>query len=64
MAGGSSSRPDTLMQTEQQPVSKNPLADGAGHTFMKDGHGLFLLEYIDSCKHATLRVVVGSESGS
>ena len=35
MAGGSSSRPDTLTQTEQQPVSEKPLADGAGHTFLK-----------------------------
>ena len=35
MAGVSSSRPDTLTQTEQQPISKNPLADGAGHTFLK-----------------------------
>ena len=35
MAGGNSSRPDTLMQTDQQPISKKPLADGAGHTFLK-----------------------------
>src|SRR5271165_496849 len=34
LAGGCSSRPDTLKQTDQPPSSTNPLADGAGHTFL------------------------------
>ena len=34
--GGDFSRPDTLKQTDQPPISTNPLADGAGHTFLKE----------------------------
>src|SRR6516225_9395803 len=34
LAGGCSSRPDTLKQTDQPAISANPLADGAGHTFL------------------------------
>jgi hypothetical protein len=34
MAGGSSSRPDTLMQTGSAANLDKPLADGAGHTFL------------------------------
>jgi hypothetical protein len=30
LAGGGASRPDTLKQTDQQPISTNPLADGEG----------------------------------
>jgi hypothetical protein len=33
MAGGSSSRPDTLTQTDQQPVSKTPLQTGRAIRF-------------------------------
>jgi hypothetical protein len=33
MAGGSSSRPDTLKQTGSAANLDKPLADGAGHTF-------------------------------
>jgi hypothetical protein len=29
LAGGCSSRPDTLKQTDQPPISTKPLADGA-----------------------------------
>jgi hypothetical protein len=32
MAGGSSSRPDTLKQTGSAANLDKPLADGAGHT--------------------------------
>ena len=32
---GSSSRPDTLKQTGSGANLDNPLADGAGHTFLK-----------------------------
>ena len=35
MAGGSSSRPDTLTQTGSAADLDKPLADGAGHTFLK-----------------------------
>ena len=34
MVGGSSSRPDTLKQTGSAANLDNPLADGAGHTFL------------------------------
>jgi hypothetical protein len=34
LAGGTSYRPDTLMQTDEI-TSYEPLADGAGHTFLK-----------------------------
>ena len=37
MAGGSSSRPDTLKQTGSAANLDKPLADGAGHTFLKLG---------------------------
>src|SRR5580693_6733371 len=36
MAGGSSSRPDTLKQTGSAANLDKPLADGAGHTFYED----------------------------
>ena len=32
LAGRRPPRPDTLKQTDQAPISTNPLADGAGHT--------------------------------
>ena len=35
LAGEEPPRPDTLKQTDQRRISTKPLADGAGHTFLK-----------------------------